>query len=36
MLNASSILITGAAGSMGTALARAYAAPGIHLFLWGH
>ena len=33
MLNASSILITGAAGSMGTALARAYAAPGIHLFL---
>ena len=33
MLNASSILITGAAGSMGTALAQAYAAPGIHLFL---
>ena len=33
MLNASSILITGAAGAIGTALAKAYAAPGVHLFL---
>lgn len=33
MLNASSILITGAAGGIGTALAKAYAAPGVHLFL---
>jgi len=31
--NASSILITGAAGAIGTALAKAYAAPGVHLFL---
>lgn len=30
---AKSILITGAAGSIGSALARAYAAPGIRLFL---
>jgi NADP-dependent 3-hydroxy acid dehydrogenase YdfG len=30
---ASSILITGAAGAIGTALAKAYAAPGVHLFL---
>ena len=33
MLKASSILITGAAGGIGTALAKAYAAPGVHLFL---
>jgi NADP-dependent 3-hydroxy acid dehydrogenase YdfG len=33
LLNASSILITGAAGGIGTALAKAYAAPGVHLFL---
>ena len=33
MLNASSILITGAAGAIGTALAKAYAVPGVHLFL---
>ena len=33
MLNASSILITGAAGAIGTALAKTYAAPGISLFL---
>jgi NADP-dependent 3-hydroxy acid dehydrogenase YdfG len=33
VLNASSILITGAAGAIGTALAQAYAAPGVHLFL---
>lgn len=30
---ARSILITGAAGGIGTALAQAYAAPGVHLFL---
>jgi NADP-dependent 3-hydroxy acid dehydrogenase YdfG len=30
---ASSILITGAAGAIGSALAKAYAAPGVHLFL---
>ena len=30
---ARSILITGAAGAVGSALARVYAAPGIHLFL---
>ena len=29
----SSILITGAAGGIGSALTRAYAAPGMHLFL---
>jgi len=29
----SSILITGAAGGIGAALAKAYAAPGVHLFL---
>jgi NADP-dependent 3-hydroxy acid dehydrogenase YdfG len=33
LFNASSILITGAAGGIGTALAKAYAAPGVHLFL---
>ncbi len=33
MHNATSILITGAAGGIGTALAKAYAAPGVHLFL---
>jgi NADP-dependent 3-hydroxy acid dehydrogenase YdfG len=33
LLNPTSILITGAAGGIGTALAKAYAAPGIHLFL---
>jgi NADP-dependent 3-hydroxy acid dehydrogenase YdfG len=33
MLNATSILITGAAGGIGTPLAKAYAAPGVHLFL---
>ena len=33
MLNATSILITGAAGGIGTALAKAYAAPGVYLFL---
>jgi NADP-dependent 3-hydroxy acid dehydrogenase YdfG len=33
LLEASSILITGAAGAIGTALAKAYAAPGVHLFL---
>jgi NADP-dependent 3-hydroxy acid dehydrogenase YdfG len=33
LLNSSSILITGAAGGIGTALAKAYAAPGVHLFL---
>ncbi len=32
-MEAKSILITGAAGAIGSALARAYAAPGIHLFL---
>jgi NADP-dependent 3-hydroxy acid dehydrogenase YdfG len=31
--NPKAILITGAAGGIGAALARAYAAPGIHLFL---
>jgi NADP-dependent 3-hydroxy acid dehydrogenase YdfG len=31
--NALSILITGAAGGIGSALAKAYAAPGVHLFL---
>ncbi len=31
--NPKAILITGAAGGIGQALARAYAAPGIHLFL---
>jgi NADP-dependent 3-hydroxy acid dehydrogenase YdfG len=33
LFNASSILITGAAGAIGTALAQAYATPGISLFL---
>jgi NADP-dependent 3-hydroxy acid dehydrogenase YdfG len=33
VLNASSILITGAAGAIGSALAKTYAAPGISLFL---
>lgn len=33
MTAASSILITGAAGAIGSALAQAYAAPGVHLFL---
>lgn len=33
MSEALSILITGAAGGIGTALAKAYAAPGVHLFL---
>jgi NADP-dependent 3-hydroxy acid dehydrogenase YdfG len=33
VFNATSILITGAAGGIGTALAKAYAAPGVHLFL---
>ncbi len=33
MFDASSILITGAAGGIGTALAKAYAAHGVHLFL---
>ena len=33
MIDASSILITGAAGGIGSALAKAYAAPGVHLFL---
>jgi NADP-dependent 3-hydroxy acid dehydrogenase YdfG len=33
VLNATSILITGAAGGIGTALAKAYAAPGVYLFL---
>jgi NADP-dependent 3-hydroxy acid dehydrogenase YdfG len=33
VLNATSILLTGAAGGIGTALAKAYAAPGVHLFL---
>jgi NADP-dependent 3-hydroxy acid dehydrogenase YdfG len=32
-VNPKAILITGAAGGIGAALARAYAAPGIHLFL---
>jgi NADP-dependent 3-hydroxy acid dehydrogenase YdfG len=31
--NATSILITGAAGGIGTALSKAYAAPGVYLFL---
>jgi len=30
---ATSILISGAAGDIGTVLAKAYAAPGVHLFL---
>ena len=29
------ILITGASGGIGSALARAYAAPGVTLLLWG-
>lgn len=33
MGDASSILITGAAGGIGTALAKAYAVPGVYLFL---
>jgi NADP-dependent 3-hydroxy acid dehydrogenase YdfG len=33
LLNALSVLITGAAGGIGTALAKAYAAPGVYLFL---
>lgn len=33
MTAASSILITGAAGGIGAAVAKAYAAPGVHLFL---
>jgi len=33
MINPQSILITGAAGGIGAALARAYAARGVHLFL---
>jgi NADP-dependent 3-hydroxy acid dehydrogenase YdfG len=33
MTNPSSILITGAAGGIGSALARAYARPDVHLFL---
>ena len=33
MFNASAILITGAAGAVGNALAKVYAAPGMYLFL---
>lgn len=35
LASAAHILITGASGGLGAALARAYAAPGVHLLLWG-
>lgn len=34
-MNAGHILITGASSGLGAALARLYAAPGVHLTLWG-